>query len=251
MKRIIERSGPLRIERRPESFQALVRAIIFQQLAGSAALAIFNRFVAAIGGGRFPTPAQVIAASDEELRKVGLSRGKMVYIRDLAGHVRDGAIKFRRFPRMDDEEVITELTRVRGIGRWTAEMFLIFNLGRPDILAVGDLGLRSAATREYATASPVTEKMLREMGEIWRPYRSAASWYLWQSGRIITPDATKVAVSQAGTVKTKTVKTTIVVGKAKTARIAAPKASPPTARAKRPGRPQVTRKRKPRSPESV
>jgi DNA-3-methyladenine glycosylase II len=247
MKRIIERSGPLRIERRPESFQALVRAIIFQQLAGSAALAIFNRFVAAIGGGRFPTPAQVIAASDEELRKVGLSRGKMVYIRDLAGHVRDGAIKFRRFPRMEDEEVITELTRVRGIGRWTAEMFLMFNLHRPDVLAVGDLGLRSAATKEYATASPVTEKMLREMGEIWRPYRSAASWYLWQSGRIITPDATKasepvaikIRAAKTDTTKTDTTKTgTVKNGGTKTVATAA--------RAKQVRAPSTAPKRKPK-----
>ncbi|MGH7878600.1 MAG: DNA-3-methyladenine glycosylase family protein, partial [Candidatus Binataceae bacterium] len=191
MDRIIQQAGPVRIARRPENFQALVRAIIFQQLAGVAALAIFNRFVTIIGGGRFPSPDQVVAAADEDLRKAGLSRGKMTYIRDLAIKVRDGEINFRRFLKADDEEIIAELTRVRGIGRWTAEMFLMFNLWRPDVLAVGDLGLRSAATREYRVKLPVTEKALREMGERWRPYRTAAAWYLWQSARIVTPDATK------------------------------------------------------------
>jgi len=188
MARIIEQVGPVQITRRPERFQALVRAIIFQQLAGRAAQTILDRFVAQVGTGRFPTPDQVIAAPEEALRMAGLSRGKLSYIRDLATHVRDGTLNFRRFSRMDDEEIITELTRVRGIGRWTAEMFLMFNLCRPDVLAVDDLGLRNAATKAYAVTSPVGAKELREMGERWRPYRTAAAWYLWQSMRIVTPD---------------------------------------------------------------
>jgi DNA-3-methyladenine glycosylase II len=177
----------------------LVRAIIFQQLAGAAALTIFNRFVAKVGNGRFPTPEQVLAASDETLRGAGLSRGKMSYLRDLATHVNDRKLNFHRFPKMDDEEIITELTRVRGIGRWTAEMFLMFNLGRPDVLAVDDLGLRNAATKEYGFSSPITAKELREIGERWRPYRTAAAWYLWQSMRVVTPDAeeSKAAVEPA------------------------------------------------------
>jgi 3-methyladenine DNA glycosylase/8-oxoguanine DNA glycosylase len=223
-----------------------VRAIIFQQLAGSAALAIFNRFVAAIGGGRFPTPAQVAAASDEELRKVGLSRGKMTYIRDLAVKVRDGTINFRRFPRMDDEEIIAELTKVRGIGRWTAEMFLMFNLHRPDVLAVGDLGLRSAATREYALVTPVTEKVLREMGETWRPYRTAAAWYLWQSSRTVTLEATEVAKG-----KTATVKTEIVVRKTKAVKPGASKSGAVAAAMKMTRTRSSKRARKPRPAESV
>ena len=188
MARIIREIGPVRITRRPERFQALVRAIIFQQLAGRAAQTILDRFVARIGTGRFPTPDQVIAAPEEVMRSAGLSRGKLSYIRDLAAHVRDGTINFRRFPRMDDEAVITELIRVRGIGRWTAEMFLMFNLCRPDVLPVDDLGLRNAATKAYGVKLPVGAKELREMGERWRPYRTAASWYLWQSTRIVTPD---------------------------------------------------------------
>jgi DNA-3-methyladenine glycosylase II len=193
---IIRQVGPVGIARRPERFQALVRAIIFQQLAGRAAQTIYDRFVAQIGAGRFPTPAQVIAASDETLRGAGLSRGKLSYIRDLATHVRDGTLNFRRFPRMDDEAVIAELTRVRGIGRWTAEMFLMFNLGRPDVLPVDDLGLRNAATRAYGAKSAVGTKELRELCDRWRPYRTAASWYLWQSTRIVTPDGSRAAPAQ-------------------------------------------------------
>jgi DNA-3-methyladenine glycosylase II len=195
MARIIGDVGPLAIRRRPERFAALVRAIIFQHLAGRAAQAIFDRFVASVGQGRFPTPAQVLAASDETMRAAGLSRGKMAYLHDLAEYVRDGKLNFHRFARMDDEEVIADLTRVRGIGRWTAEMFLMFNLNRPDVLAVDDLGLRNGATRAYAKKAPVSAKELREIGERWRPYRTAASWYLWQSLRIITPDGAKTSVS--------------------------------------------------------
>ena len=189
MARIIDQVGPLGITRRPERFPALVRAIIFQQLAGRAAQTILDRFVAAVGEGGFPKPAQVLAASDATMRAAGLSRGKMSYLRDLAEHVRDGKLNFHRFARMDDEAIIADLTRVHGIGRWTAEMFLMFNLCSPDVLPVDDLGMRNAATRAYAPQEPVNAKALRELGERWRPYRSAAAWYLWQSLRIVTPDA--------------------------------------------------------------
>jgi DNA-3-methyladenine glycosylase II len=187
--RIIEQIGPLTITQRPERFPALVRAIIFQQLAGRAALAIYQRFVNIVGGGRFPTPAKVLDASDDDLRRAGLSRGKMAYLRDLAEHVRDGRLSFRRFAGMDDEEIIADLTRVRGIGRWTAEMFLMFNLRRPDVLPVDDLGFRNAVARAYGLAKPPTAKELKDFGEKWRPYRTAAVWYLWQSTRVVTPDA--------------------------------------------------------------
>lgn len=192
--RIIAQVGPLQIAHRRERFQALVRAIIFQQLAGRAALAIFRRFVEIIGGGRFPTPAQVIAASDDDLRRAGLSRGKMAYIRDLARHVRDGTLNFRKFARMDDEDIIAELVRVRGIGRWTAEMFLMFNLRRPDVLPVDDLGFRSAVAKAYGMNKTPVAKELKLMGERWRPYRSAAVWYFWQSTRLVTMDRTAKTV---------------------------------------------------------
>jgi DNA-3-methyladenine glycosylase II len=184
---VIDRVGPYSVAVRRERFQALVRAIIFQQLAGRVAQTIFSRFATQVGGKKFPTPAQVLAASDDQLRQVGLSRGKMTYVRDLAAHVRDGTLNFHRFAKMDDEAIIADLTRVRGIGRWTAEMFLMFNLRRPDVLPVDDLGLRNAAGKMYALPAAPTAKELRAMGESWRPYRTAASWYLWQSTRIITP----------------------------------------------------------------
>ena len=187
--RIISQVGPLEMAYRRERFQALVRAIIFQQLAGRAALAIFDRFIKIIGNGRFPTPPRVIEASDEEMRRAGLSRAKMTYIRDLARHVRDGSLNFRSFARMDDEEIIADLMRVRGIGRWTAEMFLMFNLRRPDVLPVDDLGFRSAVAKSYGLSQLPTAKELKLMGERWRPYRSAAVWYFWQSTRTITPEA--------------------------------------------------------------
>src|SRR5207245_6603684 len=120
----------LKLAHRPARFHALARAIIFQQLAGAAALAIYRRVVNQIGGGRFPTPAQMLAATDEMMRAAGISRGKMVYMRDLAAHVCDGTLNFRRFSRMGDEEIIADLTRVKGIGRWSAEMFLMFSLHR-------------------------------------------------------------------------------------------------------------------------
>jgi DNA-3-methyladenine glycosylase II len=187
--RIISQVGPLEMAYRRERFQSLARAIIFQQLAGRAALAIYERFVKIIGRGRFPTPAQVIAAPDEEMRRAGLSRGKMAYIRDLARHVRDGSLKFSRFARMEDEEIIADLVRVRGIGRWTAEMFLMFNLRRPDVLPVADLGFRSAVAKAYGLSQLPTAKELKLIGERWRPYRSAAVWYFWQSTRLVTVDA--------------------------------------------------------------
>jgi DNA-3-methyladenine glycosylase II len=201
--RIIEQVGPLEMAYRRGRFPALARAIIFQQLAGRAALAIYQRFVKTIGHGRFPTPAQVIAASDEDMRRAGLSRGKMAYIRDLARHVRDGSLNFRKFSRMEDEEVIAELVRVRGIGRWTAEMFLMFNLRRPDVLPVDDLGLRSAVAKAYGLSQLPVAKELKAIGERWRPYRSAAVWYFWQSTRLVTVDAGARNVSRARQVQRK------------------------------------------------
>jgi len=202
--RIIGQVGPLEMAYRRERFQSLVRAIIFQQLAGRAALAIYERFVKIIGGRRFPTPAQVIAASDEDMRRAGLSRGKMAYIRDLARHVRDGSLNFRRFARMEDEEIIADLVRVRGIGRWTAEMFLMFNLRRPDVLPVDDLGFRSAVAKAYGLSQLPAAKELKLMGERWRPFRSAAVWYFWQSTRLITLDSTAKAAPKIRRIQRKT-----------------------------------------------
>lgn len=185
--RIIEQVGAPQFAPRRDRFRALVRAIVFQQLAGAAAQAIYDRFVKQVGGGRFPSPARVLAASEAALRAAGLSRAKTAYIRDLAAHVRDGVLNFHRFARMEDEEIIADLTRVKGIGRWTAEVFLMFHLHRPDVLPVGDLGFRNAVTKAYGIDAPLNPKELHLFGERWRPYRSAAVWYLWQSLRLVTP----------------------------------------------------------------
>lgn len=201
MAAIIERVGPLKINYRRERFPALVQAIIFQQLAGRAAQTIHDRFILAIGGG-VPTPEAVLAATDEALRGAGLSRGKMAYLRDLASHVQGRLLDFKRFPRMTDDEVVAHLTRVKGIGRWTAEMFMMFNLRRPDILPVDDLGVRMAVMKAYGLPVPPPPKELREFGERWKPHRTAAAWYLWRSLQTLTVDST-AKVAKAATTPTK------------------------------------------------
>jgi DNA-3-methyladenine glycosylase II len=192
--RVIDAVGPVKIALRRERFQSLSRAIIFQQLAGAAAHTIYTRFVALFGGRRFPTPRQVLDASSEDLRRAGLSRQKSLYLKDLAAHVDKGVLNFHRFVKMDDEAIILDLTRVHGVGRWTAEMFLMFNLGRPDVLPVDDLGVRNAARRLYRMRKMPDAKRLRALAERWRPYRSAASWYLWRSGDVMLPGDAPAAV---------------------------------------------------------
>ena len=186
--RIIAKVGPVGIQPRPERFQALARAIIFQQLAGAAASAIYGRFVALFPGADFPTPEQVLAKTVAQLRAVGLSEKKALYIRDLAEHIRDGKLNFHRFHAMSDDEIIEHLTMVKGIGRWTAEMFLMFNLGRPDVMPADDLGVQNAIKRHYRMRQRPNRKRLLKHAERWRPYRTAAAWYLWQSLRIVLPD---------------------------------------------------------------
>jgi DNA-3-methyladenine glycosylase II len=186
--RVIDSVGPFEPQLRRERFPGLCRAIIFQQLAGAAARTIYGRFVALFPGSRFPTPRQVIDAPEAVLRTAGLSRQKIRYLKDLAGHVQSRAINFHRFPRMSDEEIITELIAVQGVGRWTAEMFLMFNLGRPDVLPVDDLGFRNAVRRLYGMRKVPDAKRLRALGERWRPYRSAAVWYLWRSADVVLLD---------------------------------------------------------------
>ena len=187
--RIIAEVGALGIQPRRERFQALVRNIVFQQLAGAAANAIYGRFVGLFRGVEFPSPEQVLAKSDAELRSVGLSEKKVLYIKDLAAHVRDGKLNFHRFHRMTDEEIIADLTRVKGIGRWTAEIFLMFNLGRPDVMPADDLGVQNAVRRHYRMRQRPNRKRLLKHAERWRPYRTAAAWYLWRSLRIVLPEA--------------------------------------------------------------
>ncbi|MGB3551125.1 MAG: DNA-3-methyladenine glycosylase [Candidatus Binatus sp.] len=187
--RIIAEVGALGIQPRRERFQALVRNIIFQQLAGAAANAIYGRFVGLFPGVEFPSPEQVLAKTDAQLRSVGLSEKKVLYIKDLAAHVRDGKLNFHRFHRMTDEEIVAHLTQVKGIGKWTAEIFLMFNLGRPDVMPADDLGVQNAVQRHYRMRQRPNRKRLLKHAERWRPYRTAAAWYLWRSLDIVLPDA--------------------------------------------------------------
>nr|MDQ3588476.1 hypothetical protein [Actinomycetota bacterium] len=135
----------------------------------------------AMFGDRAPTPAELLAADADEVRGVGLSRRKVAYLRDLAEHVEDGRLELDRLADLSDDEVVAQLTAVKGLGEWTAHMFLIFHLGRPDVLPVGDLGIRNAAALAYDLEAPPKPDELRELAEAWRPHRSLASLYLWRS----------------------------------------------------------------------
>lgn len=162
-----------------DPFRALVHAIISQQLSTKAAATIAARFNALFDG--VPSPARVAATPDEALRAVGLSGQKLGYLRNLCSHVADGTLPLDALERLQDEDVIAALTAVKGIGRWTAEMFLIFRLHRPDVLPVGDLGIVKAVQKAYGLRKVPTPERLTRIGESWRPYRSIACWYLWAS----------------------------------------------------------------------
>ena len=162
-----------------EPFGALMKAIVSQQLSTKAAHTIFTRLMALFDGA--PTPGALAALTDAQLRGVGLSGQKLRYMRDLGGKVQDGSLPLLALDAMTDEDVIVALTQVKGIGRWTAEMFLIFRLQRPDVLPVGDLGIVRAVQRAYKLRKAPSPDRLTRIGEAWRPYRSVACWYLWAS----------------------------------------------------------------------
>jgi DNA-3-methyladenine glycosylase II len=189
MAALIERIGEIdiatrlrrRSEERPaDAYGALLRAIVGQQLSTKAARTIFGR-VLDLFDGTTPSPEQLLEASEEDLRACGLSGRKVEYVRDLAAHVLAGELELDRLGELADEAVVEEIVAVRGLGQWTAEMFLIFHLERPDVLSGGDLGIRKAVQIEYGLAEmPAPQKVL-EIGEPWRPHRSLASLYLWES----------------------------------------------------------------------
>jgi DNA-3-methyladenine glycosylase II len=178
---IIEQVGALDVTLETDLFWSLLSAIMAQQLSGKAAATISGRFRALFTDERPLTPANVAAATTEELRGVGLSGQKASYVLDLASRIADGSLDLEALRHMDDEEVITRLLPVKGIGRWTAEMFLIFSLGRLDVLPVDDLGLRSAVQRHYGLHHLPKKPDLIDLAEPWRPYRSVATLYLWRS----------------------------------------------------------------------
>lgn len=163
-----------------DPYKALVHSIMSQQLSSKAAATIARRF-AELFGGKFPTPEQVLDIPADKLRSAGLSGMKVSFIRDLAGRVHDGTLHLDALAAMTDEDVIIELTKVKGIGRWTAEMFLMFRLHRPDVLPLGDLGIINAMKKAYRLRKPPTPARMTKIGETWRPYRSIACWYLWAS----------------------------------------------------------------------
>jgi 3-methyladenine DNA glycosylase/8-oxoguanine DNA glycosylase len=183
--RLIERVGPFRLQLdpTPSLFHALSRAIVYQQLNGKAAATIFGRVCALFprAGGE-PQPVHILRASDAKLRGAGLSGSKLLSLRDLARRVESGEVpSFDEVERMDDAEIVERLTAVRGIGRWTAEMLLIFNLGRPDVLPADDYGIRQGLKLALRRRELPSRKQVLARGERWQPYRTAASWYLWRA----------------------------------------------------------------------
>jgi DNA-3-methyladenine glycosylase II len=186
---LIERIGEIDIETRlrrrkeerpADAYGALLRAIVGQQLSTKAARTIYLRVVELFGGAT-PSPEQLLEASEDDLRGCGLSGRKTEYVRDLARHVLSGELELDRLDQLGDEEVIEEIVAVRGLGQWTAEMFLLFHLERPDVLSGGDLGIRKAIQVEYGLEEMPPPTRVLEIGEPWRPHRSLASLYLWES----------------------------------------------------------------------
>ena len=170
----------LKRERPHDAYGALLRSIVGQQLSTKAARTIYGRMLELFDG-HAPTPMQLLAADPDAIRAAGLSRPKIAYLRDLAEHVEDGELELERLHDLPDEDVIEQLTAVKGIGDWSAHMFLMFHLGRPDILPVGDLGIRNAVKAQYRLRKLPDPKRLERIARPWRPYRTLACLYLWSS----------------------------------------------------------------------
>ena len=176
---IIARVGPFRMEFGEPTFHSLAESILYQQLNGKAAATIFERFAALAGNPL--TPDGVRKLTDAQMREVGLSRQKTAYLRDLAEKTRAGLLEFERMAEMTEEDVIAHLTQVKGVGVWTAHMFLMFTLRRPDILPTGDYGIQAAIKKHYKKRKWPKPKVMQEIARPWAPYRSIACWYLWKS----------------------------------------------------------------------
>lgn len=180
--RLIERVGECRFEASAQGthFDAVVRAIVYQQLSTRAATVIHTRLQALFGNSS-PRPAELLVTADADLRGIGLSRQKLAYLRDLATHVETGTLAIDSLHQLEDDAIIETLVRVKGVGRWTAQMFLIFRLGRLDVLPEGDLAIQKAIQFAYGLDNLPTVSQMRTIGEPWRPYATVASWYLWRS----------------------------------------------------------------------
>jgi DNA-3-methyladenine glycosylase II len=179
LRAIIERVGPCRMEFGPPEFSSLAEAIVYQQLNGKAAVTIFKRFAALAGDPL--TPEGILKLTDAQMRGVGLSKQKSAYLKDLAVKTHSGLLDFARLADASDEEVIEHLTQVKGIGVWTAHMFLMFSLRRPNVLPTGDYGVQVAVKKHYKKRKLPKPKDLEKIAKCWEPYRSIACWYLWRS----------------------------------------------------------------------
>ena len=179
LRAIIERVGPCRMEYGVPEFCSLAEAIVYQQLNGKAAVTIFNRFAALAGEPL--TPEGILKLNDEQLRSVGLSKQKSAYLKDLAAKTAAGLLDFSRLPELTDDEVIQHLTQVKGIGVWTAHMFLMFSLRRPNVLPTGDYGVQMAIRKHYKKRKLPKPKDMEKIAKAWEPYRSVACWYMWRS----------------------------------------------------------------------
>ena len=184
---LIEEHGPYRPRPAMDHYESLLRTILFQQLAGAAARTIQRRWLAlygdgpAGGEGRYPTPEELLTTTDEAFRAAGVSRQKAGYMRSLAEHVASGDLDFADIESQHDGEVARRLVAVKGLGEWSAHMFLMFQLGRPDVLPTGDLGVRIGMGLAYGLGAPATVAEARAIGERWTPYRSVGSWYMWRA----------------------------------------------------------------------
>jgi DNA-3-methyladenine glycosylase II len=176
---LIEKVGPFRMEYGEPTFHSVAEAIIYQQLNGKAAVTIFKRFTDLAGSPL--TPEGILKLSDEQLRSVGLSKQKSSYVRDLAEKAKTGLLDFSKLAEQSDDEVIKHLTQVKGVGVWTAHMFLMFTLRRPDVLPTGDYGIQAAMKKHYRKRKLPKPKDMEKIAKCWSPYRSVACWYLWRS----------------------------------------------------------------------
>ena len=182
MRKLIPQFGEGRLQSRGDAFTTLARSIVGQQISVKAAQSVWERFAALLPEPSHRLkPASVLALATADARGAGLSARKVEYLFDLAQHFESGSVHVRQWQQMDDEAIIDELVAIRGIGRWTAEMFLIFHLMRPNVLPLDDLGLLKGISVNYFSGEPVSRAEAREVGEAWAPYRSVATWYLWRS----------------------------------------------------------------------
>jgi len=176
---LIDRIGPCRMEYGPPEFHSLAESIVYQQLNGKAAARIFERLAALAGDP--VSPSGILKLSEGEMRSVGLSKQKSSYLRDMAQRTLEGQLDFRKLGDLSDEEVIAHLTQVKGVGVWTAQMFLMFTLRRPNVLPTGDFGVKTAIKRHYRKRHLPTPRQMEKIAKSWEPYRSTACWYLWKS----------------------------------------------------------------------